>query len=447
MARSKAPKAPQLDLFGAASEQTEAPKSASPAKKAADPEGPKVYRVTELAGLIKDELRDRFGRICVQGEIADFKGIHRNGHLYCSLKDEGANMRLVMWRSALMKVPFELRAGLEVVVTGTLDYYGASGSLQLSAERLEPLGMGALQLKFEQLKEKLSKEGLFDASRKRPVAPLNWRIGLVTGKSTAALQDMLRIFRSRFPLAEVFLFHAGVQGERAPGEIVAGIESANRWSLNEAAAGRRPLDVLVVGRGGGSYEDLFCFNDEKVARALAVSKVPTVSAVGHEIDFTIADFVADKRAATPSHAAEMTVPEARLWLERLADIRAELPQLMLDRVNERRLQLDHLTNRLLSQAPQRKLALQRELLAARRVRLEVLIKQKLERRRSELSRLSQVLDALSPLKTLGRGFAVAEDASGRALLHAKQVKAGDSVKVRLRDGSFGATVSQVHTES
>jgi exodeoxyribonuclease VII large subunit len=409
-------------------------------------EGPKVYTVAELSGLIKDELRDRFGRVCVQGEIADFKGIHRNGHLYCSLKDEGANMRLVMWRSALAKVPFELRAGLEVVVTGTLDYYGASGSLQLSAERLEPLGMGALQLKFEQLKEKLAKEGLFDAARKRPVSPLNWRVGLVTGKSTAALQDMLRIFATRFPLAEVFLFHASVQGERAPGEIVASIETANRWSAAEASQGRRPLDVLIVGRGGGSYEDLFCFNDERVARALAASRVPTVSAVGHEIDFTIADFVADKRAATPSNAAEMTVPEGRLWLDRLEDIREALPRHMLDHINERRLQVDHLTNRLLSQAPQRKLALQRELLAARRVRIEVLIRQRLTKGRSEITRLSQVLDALSPLKILGRGFAVAQDVAGRPLRHIAQVHTGDALRIRLQDGSFRATVDDVTLE-
>jgi len=269
--------------------------------------GPKIYSVTELAEELRDHLADRYPQVIVQGEIADFKGVHRNGHLYCGLKDDKSQMRMVMWRGALTKVPFDIKGGLEVICTGRLDYYGGSGSLQFVAEKMEPVGIGALQLKFEQLKEKLRAQGLFDPARKRPVPRVAWRIGVVTSLTGAALQDMLRIFRIRFPLAEVSVFHAAVQGERAPAEIVAAIASANRYS----AQAPRPLDVLIVGRGGGSYEDLFCFNDESVARALAASKVPTVSAVGHEIDVSLRSPLARRTPPSPPRVHPLCEPTSR----------------------------------------------------------------------------------------------------------------------------------------
>ena len=284
-----------------------------------DPATPNIYSVSEISNELRESLKNNFALISVRGEIADFKGIHRSGHLYFALKDDKSQIRAVMWRPALQKVPFEIKGGQEVIVQGRVDYYPAGGSLQLVVERLEPVGLGALQLKLEQLKEKLKSEGLFDLSRKRHVRPLNWRIGIVTSKTTAALADMLRIYRSRFPLAEIFIFHAAVQGERAPAEIVSALECAQRFSKSQP----KPLDVLVLTRGGGSYEDLFCFNDEKIVRALARSTIPTVSAIGHEIDTTLADLVADKRSATPSHAAQETVPEAALWIERLTEIQIQ----------------------------------------------------------------------------------------------------------------------------
>jgi len=400
------------------------------------PLGPQIYSVTEISGELKSTLSDRFGEIMIQGEIADFKGIHRSGHLYFALKDEKSQIKAVMWRGSVVRVPFEIKGGLEVIVTGRLDYYGGQGSLQFVVEKMEPVGIGALQLKFEQLKEKLKSEGLFDLSRKRKVKLLNWRIGIVTGRSTAALQDMLKIFSTRFPLAELYLFHASVQGEKAPSEICEAIRVANAYS--EKA--EKPLEVLIIGRGGGSYEDLFCFNDEALARAIAASKIPTVSAVGHEIDFTIADLVADKRAATPSHAAQETVPEAQTWFDRLEELSKNFERQMLDAIRDLQQKIDLLYNRIAGSAPQKKLESQKELLSQYQKRLEQLIKNTLERRNSQVARLASVLDALSPLKVLDRGYSIVADLKGKAVRSVKDVKSGDELKLRLTDGEISTLV-------
>lgn len=398
---------------------------------------PEIYSVTDLAGAIKDSLKDSFGTFSVQGEICDFKGIHRNGHLYCGLKDENSQIRMVMWRGALQKLPFEIRQGLEVVVSGKLDFYGGSGSLQINAERIEPLGIGALQLRFEQLKEKLKSEGLFDPSRKKVIPAVAWRVGIVTGRSTAAFQDMLRIFKQRFPLAEVYLFHAAVQGKNAPQEIISAIEQANRFSEEKL------LDVLIIGRGGGSYEDLFCFNDEGLARCIARSKIPTVSAVGHEIDFTIADFVADRRAATPSHAAQETVPEALLWVQRLQEIESRLNEKVDDLVANLRVKVDHLMERLLQAAPHKRLQHQREILKGAAHRIHSQIERILQSEKHRVGRLAATLEALSPLKSFDRGWAMATNSSGRLVQSIREVSVGDHVKIRLKNGSLTSVVESL----
>jgi exodeoxyribonuclease VII large subunit len=406
-----------------------------PVLEPAKESGPQVFSVSELATAIKDSLRDRFGTFAVQGEICDFKGIHRNGHLYCGLKDENSQIRLVMWRTALQKLPFEIRQGLEVIVTGKLDFYGGSGSLQINADRIEPLGIGALQLKFEQLKEKLKAEGLFDPARKKIVPAVNWRVGIVTGRSTAAFQDMLRIFRQRFPMAQIFLFHATVQGKCAAEEISAAVERANRYSSENDA-----LDVLIIGRGGGSYEDLFCFNDEGLARAIARSKIPTVSAVGHEIDFTIADFVADRRAATPSHAAQELVPDALLWIQRLSEIAERLQQKVEDFIADLRIRTDHLMERLIQAAPHKRLEHQREILKGAAHRISTQIQRILQAERHRLGTLAATLEALSPLKSFNRGWALATGPTGKVLQSIHEVRVGDKIKIRLKNGSLGAKV-------
>jgi len=413
--------------------------SAELAPPSAAKQAPRPVTVSDLCKKLKLTLKNEMGTVYVQGEIADFKGIHRSGHLYCSLKDDSSQVRLVMWKGALEKIPFEIKGGLEVIVRGKIDFYGGSGSLQINAERIEPVGVGALQLKFEQLKEKLEGEGLFAEERKRPIPAVCWRVGLVTGKSTAALQDMLKIFKQRFPLAEIFLFHASVQGDRAPGEIVSALSRANRLSKESD----KPLDVIIVGRGGGSYEDLFCFNDEKIARAIVASNVPIVSAVGHEIDFTIADFVSDRRSATPTHAAQEVVPDQRAWFERLENLGEFFEDSLQGRLDSFKEKVDYLYNRMVAMAPQKRIANEWGLLKMRRARLEDLMRAKLADKRSLVSRGAAVLDAVSPLKVFERGYSMATGSSGKAVKSVSQIKSGEPINIAFVDGSVEAVVKNI----
>jgi exodeoxyribonuclease VII large subunit len=401
-----------------------------------EPAAPRIYSVSELSQELRDSLAENFPSVMVQAEVADFKGIHRSGHLYFGLKDEKAQIRAVMWRGAVQKVPFEIKGGLEVIVTGKIDYYGGSGSLQINVERMEPVGIGALQLKFEQLKAKLAAEGLFDVARKRPINLVNTRIGLVTGRSTAALQDMLKIFRHRFPLAEVFLFHAAVQGASAPSEIVSAIERANRYSAGAA----RPLDLILVARGGGSYEDLFCFNDESVARAIVASKIPIITGIGHEIDITIADMVADRRAATPTHAAGESVPDATLWLRRLEELAERFTLRMEQRLRDVRQKLDLLYNRLVIVSPQKKLEIQKERLGVLQKQMEQAVVHRFGNYQQRLQRIASVLDALSPLKVFERGFGLVTKSDGQIARSVGDLKRGDRVELRLKDGQLPAEI-------
>jgi exodeoxyribonuclease VII large subunit len=440
--RNKGPEADQVDLFSFESPLGKAPVASSqlakieadeptaPPVKAKEPEiesssSELIYTVTDLAHRFRDHLRDHFSSIVVQGEIADFKGIHRSGHLYFALKDDSSQIRAVMWKGALNKVPFKIEQGLEVIIRGKLDFYGGSGSTQIVVEHMEPVGIGALQLKFEQLKEKLRAEGLFDVSRKRELPTIAWRIGVVTGKSTAAFQDMQKVLRHRFPLAEVYLFHASVQGASAPDEIVSAIVRANAWSLAQT----RPLDVLVVGRGGGSYEDLFCFNEESVARAIVGSALPVVTGIGHEIDTTIADFVADYRAATPSHAVSSVVPEVADWLNRLQYLADRMTRRMRDLLSDLIQKLDHMQVRLMNAAPHKQLAACQDLLSRVQNRLQISMLASLESRKNRVKSLAQVLDALSPLKVLERGYSLIRRPGGALIRSAETVKSGDEIEI------------------
>ena len=398
---------------------------------------PKIWTVTELSKDLRESLRSRYQQVLVKGEICDFKGIHRSGHLYMGLKDESSQIRVVVWKGVVQKIPYDLKMGLEVVVVGIIDFYGAGGSLQIVAERIEPLGMGALQLKFEQLKEKLQKEGLFSAERKKEIPEMVSRIGLVTGKSTAALQDMLRIFSQRFPLAEVYLFHASVQGENAPREIVNSIEMAERFSREN-----KKIDVLIIGRGGGSYEDLFCFNDEKLVRKIANCSLPTISAVGHEIDFTLADFVADKRAATPSHAAQESTPDIRTIKNEILSYLEYFERNLFDQIKDLGQKLDFIWSQILSRAPHQRLKAQSQLLAQLESRLIRSTQVKLDKYRAELKRYASLLDAISPLKILERGYSLVQNEEGSLVRNSDTVKVGESLSVRLLEGSLKVTVKE-----
>jgi len=394
-----------------------------------------VLSVTQLNQRIKllidgDPL---LSAVCVRGELSNYK-IYPSGHHYFTLKDADSSLRCVMFRGSAAKLRFRPESGMGVTAFGRVSVYPRDGAYQLYVEELLPEGTGDLQVAFEQLKEKLDREGLFDRAHKKPLPPFPERIAVVTSSAGAAVHDIIRILGKRWPLAEVILLPVRVQGTEAPPEIAGAIRYANSHHV---------ADLIIAGRGGGSIEDLWAFNDERVARAIYESELPVISAVGHEPDVTIADYVADLRAATPSNAAELAVPDCAEMLETLRslDIRrtqavrkklvflsGRLAELKSRRVMQspagyidaRRVALDHATDRLLS--------------AAQRA---------VGDKRRDYVRLAAALDAMSPLKVLSRGYAIAEDAGGRVLRSVSQTASGDEIRVELTDGSLDCRVEMI----
>ena len=448
----------QFDLFG---------------KRAPD-QGPRVYSVTELTREIKGVLEGRFPSVRVQGEVSNLK-VPGSGHVYFTLKDEGACLDAVLFRTEARRLKFSIQNGLSLVARGRLALYEPKGGYQLVCDGVEPLGAGALQIAFEQLKEKLQKEGLFAAERKRRLPFLPRRVAVVTSPSGAAVHDFLRVLHRRFPNLPVLIVPARVQGEGAAQEIARGIVRA---------AQQPRVDVVVVARGGGSLEDLWAFNEEVVARALCACPVPTVSAVGHEVDVTIADWCADVRAPTPTAAAELIAKVKDELSADLAQRKARLSRGLRAQLDRKRAQLDKLRARVedprrlvsdkklrLDRLQQRLEDLARQELSVREASLRSLQdrlqaqhpREKLHRLHREASRLEEKLaalakralsarqhrfenlagrlDALSPLRVLARGYAVAFDERGHALLSAAQVQPGERLRVRLHDGALDATVT------
>jgi exodeoxyribonuclease VII large subunit len=439
------------------------------------PPAPRVYRVVELLRAARLTLESRFADVRVEGEIS---GLKRSGpgHLYFCLKDEEAQLDCVLFSREAARLKFTIEEGMSVRCRGRLTLYEARGRFQMTVVEVEPTGAGVLALAFEQLKRRLGAEGLFDPARKRPLPFLPRRIGVVSSASGAVIRDIVRIAHRRFPVP-ILLAATPVQGEGAALQIAAALR---RLELVD------DVDVIIVARGGGSLEDLWAFNDEAVARAIVACRVPVISAVGHETDFTIADFVADLRAPTPSAAAERVVPvredlvselallrrrggralaersrAARHALER-ARARLGDPRRMLD---ERRQRIDEqvergrrvLVNRLtvaradlrgaevrLNRAhPHRRIGEQRGVLAAMRHRLEVAIRPVLVRRRHAIESAAGKLAALSPDNVLERGFSLTLRPDGHVITRAEDVRAGDRVEVRLRSGAIAATVDEV----
>jgi exodeoxyribonuclease VII large subunit len=435
------------------------------------------FSVSELTERIQGMLEVEFADVWVEGEVSNLK-IADSGHWYFSLKDDKAQIRAVVWKTATRLIKFRPKDGMKVLARGRVTVYPTRGEYQVSVETIEPLGKGSLQQAFEELKARLEKEGLFDPKRKRPLPMLPRRIGVVTSPTGAVLRDILRVLRVRYPNVEVLLYPARVQGEGAAAEIAQGIGALN---------GIAGLDVIIVARGGGSLEDLWAFNEELVARALAASRIPTISAVGHETDFTIADFVADLRAPTPSAAAERVV-QAKADLEaqlaardkhlaaalnlRLTRVRARVTALTshrvfeaergrirthaqrvddhvrraetgLRRIRERsRERMRRADERLGAFRWERQLRERRERLLHHGERLEAMLKGALDARRAALARHAETLDALSPLKVLGRGYALVWDAEQVRLVRAAaDVRVGDAIRIRLHDGALGATVT------
>lgn len=435
----------------------------------------RVWMVRDLVAGVRTQLEREYSDIWVEGEISNFRA-HDSGHLYFTLKDEAAQIRAVMFRSQARLLRFRPENGMQIVLRGRVTIFEGRGELQLSAEYLEPKGAGALQIAFEQLKAKLQAEGLFDSARKKPIPALPRSIGLVTSPTGAALQDILNILRRRHHSANILIYPAQVQGETAALEVSAGVRYFNRANN---------VSVIIVARGGGSAEDLAAFNHEGLARTVATSELPVISAVGHETDFTIVDFVADLRAPTPSAAAELVIRSRQEIEEQAEALRLRLARAMryrllmakqvltqaaqhgafarmMDGINRRQQALDELTFSL--EKAQRKVLAQhrrrweqasaavrhydvRRLLAGMRrdlasvtSTLAAAVNTTLLRHRSRLERLEHQLKALSPLAILERGYALVFDASGRLVKTSAQIEPGDEISARLAQGSLRARV-------
>jgi exodeoxyribonuclease VII large subunit len=398
------------------------------------PETPTSYTVQEVNAYLRElmESDPTLQDIWVQGEVSNLS-VPRSGHMYFTLKDAQATLRCVMWRSQVARLTYLPQDGDQVEIHGSISVYEAGGQYQLYADQIRPIGEGLLYQEFNRLKQKLQEEGLFDPERKRPVPYSPQTVGIVTSPTGAALRDILNTLRRRYPLVEVVLSPTAVQGDAAPDEIAAALQR-----LNQSV---QP-DVILVARGGGSIEDLWAFNEEQVARAIAASTAPVICGVGHETDFTIADFVADLRAPTPTAAAELAVPDQMemrgILLERLA----VLAQNFSEQVAEKRWNLQQQHSILLRRSPEAQLGSNRQRVDDLIRQGERAIRHQIELQRTQLQGFSQYIHALNPQGILERGYAVVTLPDGNVVKQVKDVKAGDQLRVRVSDGTFDAEAKE-----
>jgi exodeoxyribonuclease VII large subunit len=397
-----------------------------------------VFSVSQLTGQLKTVLEELYFDVWVSGEVSNISR-PRSGHIYFTLKDEGAQIRAAIWQSTARRLRFALEDGMHVLCRGGVEVYAPQGSYTLIVRQIEPRGEGALQAKLRKLHEKLAAEGLFDPARKRPLPRFPRRIALVTSPSGAAVRDFLKVVRRRWQGIHVLVVPARVQGDGAAGEIVAAIRRVNRLA--------RPVDVLVVTRGGGSLEDLWTFNEEAVVRAIHASHVPVVSAVGHEIDVTLSDLAADFRAATPTEAAEHVVPSQEDVVAGIDGLRSRLAAALRGTALRARARLDALAERRVLRRP-----LDRVHDLARRLdelgqRADRAAARQVTRADERLASFASRLESLSPLAVLARGYSVTQRADdGRPLLDAGDVQAGDELMTRLHRGAISSRVERIHTE-
>jgi len=435
--------------------------------------------VSELNRQVRTLLERGVGRLWVEGEISNLAR-PASGHLYFRIKDESAQISAAFFRNRQRGPTHALKNGDHVLAYGQVSLYEARGDYQLIVEQIEAAGEGVLQRRYEALKKKLAAEGLFEEDRKQPIPVLPRRIGVITSPSGAAVRDVLSVLRRRFPFVPVVIYPAAVQGDAAPGELIDALHAAVR---------RNECDVLILTRGGGSLEDLWAFNDEQLARAIAGCPLPVVSAVGHEVDFTIADFVADVRAPTPSGAAELVVPDRGDWLRAIETVATRIARQGRRTLENTSQALDWLGRRLATASPAARVARQQDLLRENAARLAAAMRRELHARSSRLFTLNRTLlqaspairvqraiscaaqlrqrlatagrgrvadaghrlrltaralDAVSPLATLDRGYAIVTDAAtGKALTRASQVKSGDDVRARLAHGELLATITGI----
>lgn len=392
----------------------------------------KALSVTQINLYIKEVISrdDILSDVLVKGELSNFKA-HSSGHMYMSLKDESGVMRAVMFRSAAARLNFRPQNGMKVIAHGRVAVYERDGQYQLYIDDMQQEGQGDLYAAFEQLKKKLAAEGLFDPKHKKPLPKYPKKVGVVTAPTGAAIRDIINVLSRRFSYSDVVLYPVLVQGENSAASIVSAIEYFNATNL---------ADVLIVGRGGGSIEDLWSFNEEVVARAIYNSRIPIVSAVGHEIDFTISDFVADLRAPTPSAAAELVVPSQIELNEKFNNVYRMLYRQAMQVIERGRMRVERCSDRPVFKNPVSKINDERQYLDSLSHMFETACKAALRTKRQELAEAAAKLNGLSPLGTLGRGYSLTKDDSGRVVRSVSQVNSGDMINVTVADGDFSARV-------
>lgn len=419
-----------------------------------------ILEVSQVNSYIKEMLDTDglLGGLCIRGELSNYKK-YPSGHHYFTLKDGQSQLKCVMFRSSAMRLRFRPENGMRVLAAGRITVYPRDGVYQLYCVSMTPEGAGDLSVAFEQLKKKLAAEGLLDPNHKKPIPAYPHRIAIITSSAGAAVHDMLRIIRHRYPLAEVKLLPVRVQGPEAAGEIAAALDYANRYQV---------ADLIITGRGGGSMEDLWAFNEEVTARAIYRSGIPVISAVGHEPDVTISDYVADLRAATPSNAAELCTPDQQELRQKITADTQRMAALLSRQIklcrnqlalrsgarvlrspeqylSDRRQNLDGLVERM-ARAMQHRISGASAQLELRQQKLPGAMGQSVSRARSRLQAAAAGLDAMSPLKVLSRGYSITENNRGQAVLKASELHPGDHITVRLHEGTVTATVEQVKEE-
>lgn len=397
-----------------------------------------IYEVSQINEYLKLRFEeDAFlSAVLIRGELSNYK-VYPSGHHYFSLKDANGAIRCVMFKGNSLRLRFHPQNGMKVIASGRISVYPRDGAYQLYCSELIPDGIGDLHIAFEQLKNKLQAEGLFAMERKRPIPAFPHTIAIITSSAGAALRDMLRILRKRYPLSKVKLLAVRVQGTEAPGEIADAIEYANRHQV---------ADLIITGRGGGSMEDLWAFNDPTVAYAIAASRIPVISAVGHEPDVTISDFVADLRAATPSNAAELAVPDQLELRQRLHSTQTMLMTLISKRLKIERQRLTSLQNSRFLKNPETYINERQQYLDHMHRRFGAASAALLNQKKQQFISLTAKLDAMSPLKVLSRGYSMTMDPSGKLIRSIKQVKPGESIQVQFFDGSATTTILEVKHE-
>ena len=399
-----------------------------------------IFSVTQINEYIKMTLESSavLRSVFLRGEISNFKSNYSSGHLYFSLKDESSSLRAVMFKSSAARLKFRIESGMKVVVHGRISSYTVSGDCQIIIDDMQPDGAGALAIAFEQLKKKLMSEGLFDIERKKTIPKFPKSVGIITSASGAALHDIINVSGRRSPSTEIIIYPSYVQGELAPRSLTGGILFFNQ---------RHKVDVIIIGRGGGSAEDLWCFNDETLARTIAESEIPVISAVGHETDFTICDFVSDLRAPTPSAAAELAFPDKVEILTRVRQLRFKVDSIANTRVStlENRLSVMHKSIELAS--PIQQLKDREATLVMMKNRLDMHVQGAFSDADNAFKMLCTRLESVNPLAVLSHGYSMVEGEDGRIISSVREAKVGDSLRIKLSDGEIGAVVSETRVNN